>query len=73
MAGVRSGRFKYHKIELFDQQITMRGSAGLVHYQVTMEVTSNSVQKTLRNRAIAVWTNDGTSWRLVAFQATPHS
>jgi hypothetical protein len=43
MAGVRSGHFKYHKIELFDQQITMRGSAGLVHYQVTMEVTSNSV------------------------------
>ncbi|MGO4740749.1 nuclear transport factor 2 family protein [Bosea sp. 2KB_26] len=65
--------FDYHAISNEDQEIKVYGNVALVTGVMKADVTVNGTAKTLNNRYLAVWLQEGEDWRFVAYAPTPIS
>ncbi|MFD5539748.1 nuclear transport factor 2 family protein [Streptomyces sp. NPDC127079] len=68
---VRAGSFAYHDIDHPIDFIRVVGDVALVVGGMNAHVTAGGVERTLRNRSLAVWKHTTGSWRLLAYQPTP--
>jgi hypothetical protein len=69
IAGVRDRVWDYHRIGRSDQTVRITGSVGLVFNRLKIELSVRGVEKSLDNRALAVWVADGGVWRLIGLQS----
>jgi len=67
----REGFYVYHQVEHPIDSIRIEGSVALVFGEMNAQITSGGVPKTLRNKSLAVWVNDGDTWKFLAYQPTP--
>ncbi|WP_369991882.1 nuclear transport factor 2 family protein [Pseudomonas xanthosomatis] len=65
------GFYIYHRIDHPVQDIKVIGDVALVFGEMNGEITAGGVQKTLRNKALAVWEKRNGDWKLIAYQPTP--
>jgi ketosteroid isomerase-like protein len=65
------GFYTYHHIEHPIESIKVVGDIALVFGEMNGEITAGGVQKTLRNKALAVWEQRDGDWKLIAYQPTP--
>ncbi len=70
---LRTGAVRYQRIDHRIEKVTIIGGTALVNIQVDADVTVNGSPMMLKNSALAVWVNDGVSWKFAAYQATPHA
>lgn len=68
---MRAGGIVYHAIDWAEPKVDVRGSVAAMSGVMTLAVTVGGVDKTLHNRAVLLWEQDGTDWRLFYFQSTP--
>ncbi len=68
---VRSGYYDYHRIDHPVERVEVVGDAAIVVGRMIADLDSGGVRKTIDNLALAVWTRDGGSWRLLAYAPTP--
>ena len=71
VAECRAGTYVYHRIDHPIDEVLVHGDTAVVHGRMLADLTVNGTRKALDNQSIAVWINDGTEWRLLAFQGTP--
>jgi len=69
IGGLRDRVWDYGAIKRSDQTVKLHGSLALVFNRLKISLTVRGVPKTLDNRALAVWTSDDGSWRLIALQS----
>ncbi|OXR38731.1 DUF4440 domain-containing protein [Pseudomonas jessenii] len=65
------GFYIYHSIDHPIQAIKVVGDIALVFGEMNGEITAGGIQKTLRNKALAVWEQRDGEWKLIAYQPTP--
>lgn len=65
------GYYTYHHIDHPIDAIKINGDIALVFGEMNGEITAGGVQKTLRNKALAVWERREGEWKLLAYQPTP--
>lgn len=68
---VRNGFFVYHRVEVSQDRIVMRGNVAIVVGTMTGVVTAGGVERRLNNIRTSVWAQEAGGWRLVLFQPTP--
>ena len=73
LAKLRTGALRYHRIDHPVEGIVLVGDTALVVGQMNADLTVNGTNKTLSNSALAVWANDGSTWRFIAYQPTPRA
>jgi ketosteroid isomerase-like protein len=70
--GVRSGLWKYRKIDRSEENIVVRDGVALVFNRVRIDIDVNGEPKALDNRILAVWVRAAAdAWRLIAVHSTP--
>ena len=67
----RDGYYCYLHLEHPIDCIQIIGDIALIHGSMSGELISNGVQKSLHNRALAVWVRGDHDWTLIAYQPTP--
>jgi uncharacterized protein (TIGR02246 family) len=67
---IRSGKYKYKKVDLEDVKVRAYGDTALVSGKATIDVTSsgNDVHSVLR--FLDVWVKQDGKWRMAAWQST---
>jgi hypothetical protein len=68
---VRSGYYDYHSIDHPVERVEVVGETAIVAGRMTADLTVQGTRKTIDNLALAVWTKDGSEWRLLAYAPTP--
>jgi hypothetical protein len=68
---LRTGSVRYHRIEHISEKITIVGNTALVNLRMQADLTVNGTFLQMENAALAVWVNEGGSWKFIAYQATP--
>jgi hypothetical protein len=71
LAKVATGRITYLSIDWSEQSVMSFGHIALLTGRMTSQVRVEGTEKRLDNRVLAVWINDESMWRLIAFQPTP--
>ncbi|WP_416424089.1 nuclear transport factor 2 family protein [Pseudomonas sp. App30] len=66
----RQGLYLYHRIDHQVHEVRRLGDTALAFGEMTADITSHGVAKTLHNRTLSVWLNSGGQWALVAYQPT---
>lgn len=69
IAGVRDRVWDYHRIARSEQTVRLNGSLALVFNRLKIDLTVRGVEKSLDNRALAVWVAADGAWRLIALQS----
>ena len=69
IAGLRDRVWDYGSIERSEQTARLHGSLAMVFNRLKIGLTVRGAPKSLDNRALAVWTLDDGSWRLIALQS----
>jgi ketosteroid isomerase-like protein len=69
IAGVRDRLWDYHRIARSEQTVRLNGSLALVFNRLKIDLTARAVEKSLDNRALAVWVAADGTWRLIALQS----
>ena len=69
MAGVRDRLWDYHRIARSEQTVRCNGPLALVFNRLKIDLAVRGVEKSLDNRALAVWVAEGGAWRLIALQS----
>lgn len=70
LAKCLDGYYVYHRIGHPINSIKVIGDVALVFGEMNGEITAGGVQKTLNNKALAVWTLLDGTWKLLAYQPT---
>lgn len=68
---LRTGSVRYHRIDHTSEKITVIGTTALVNLRMQADLTVNGTFLQMENSALAVWVNEGGSWKFIAYQATP--
>lgn len=68
--GIRSGKFRYSKIERSEEKVRVYGDAALVTGRAAIEVAVDGKPKSLRLRYLNVWVKQPSGWKFVAWQST---
>jgi len=68
--GIRSGKFRYSKIERTGEKVRVYGDTALVTGRAAIEVAVDGKPKSLRLRYLDVWVNQPGGWKFVAWQST---
>ena len=69
IAGVRDRLWDYHRIARSEQTVRLNGSLALVFNRLKIDLTVRGIEKSLDNRALAVWVATDGAWRLIALQS----
>lgn len=69
--GVRGKLWEYRSIDRSEEEIVVRGSAALVFNRFRASIAVSGTPKQLDNRMLAVWSQSGERWRLIAVHSTP--
>lgn len=67
--GLGNGTWDYRRIDRSDQTVRVHGALGLVFSRISISVVIRGVPRELDNRALAVWVDDGGTWKLLALQS----
>lgn len=67
----QGGYYIYHRIDHPIDSIRVIGDVALVFGEMNGEITAGGAQRTLSNKALAVWTLLDGTWKLLAYQPTP--
>jgi ketosteroid isomerase-like protein len=62
--------YVYHSIHHPIDRVVVTGDVALVLGEMNAEITSGGVEKTLRNKCLAVWVRSESTWKLLAYQPT---
>jgi ketosteroid isomerase-like protein len=68
--GVRSGKFRYRKIERSEEKVRVYGDSALVTGRAAIEVEVDGKPKSLKLRYLNVWVKQAGAWKMVAWQST---
>ena len=71
LAGVRSKRWQYRKVERPVEDIQVLGDCALVTGHVRIDLIADGAPKMLESRFTNVWIRRGGAWQMVAWQSTP--
>lgn len=71
LAGVRSKRWQYRKVERPVENIQVFGDCALVTGHVRIDLIADGAPKMLESRFTNVWIRRGGAWQMVAWQSTP--
>lgn len=67
----RDGLYLYHRIEHRVDEVRCSGNTALVFGEMSADITSHGIAKSIHNRTLTVWRKTGLQWRLFAYQPTP--
>lgn len=70
LEGIRSGKFRYKKIERAEEKVRVYGDTALVTGRAAIDVDVDGAPKSLKLRYLNVWVMHGGTWRLAAWQST---
>ena len=65
-----SGTIKYQTLAVTEQRVIELGETALLVAPLTADVTVGGAPRAIDNWTLSVWTLEGESWRLVAYQPT---
>ncbi|MBM3518081.1 MAG: nuclear transport factor 2 family protein [Alphaproteobacteria bacterium] len=71
LAGFRSGKWVYRKIERPKEHIEIYGDCAVITGQVRIELLADGSPKTLNSAYTNVWIKGPKGWQMVAWQSTP--
>jgi len=71
LAGVRSKKWVYRKIDRPVEDIQFYGDCAVVTGQVRIDILVEGVAKNLNSRFTNVWVKGAKGWQFVAWQSTP--
>lgn len=71
LAKMRAGNIAYRSLVVDETKVTDLGSSVMLTSRLHAEVDVAGARKTIRNRTLSVWADEGGTWRLVAYQPTP--
>ena len=71
LAGVRSKRWQYRKVERPVEDIQVFGDCALVTGHVRIDLIADGAPKMLESRFTNVWIRCSGAWQMVAWQSTP--
>ena len=71
LAGVRSKRWQYRKVERPVEDIQVFGDCALVTGHVRIDLIADGAPKMLESRFTNVWIRRSGAWQMVAWQSTP--
>ncbi|EJN19116.1 hypothetical protein PMI35_05849 [Pseudomonas sp. GM78] len=67
----RDGLYVYHRIDHLIHQVRCSGDTALVFGEMSADITSHGVAKTIHNRTLTVWVKAGLQWQFFAYHPTP--
>lgn len=67
----RDGLYVYHRIDHRIHHVHCSGDTALVFAEMSADITSHGVAKSLHNRTLTVWIRTDGDWRFFAYQPTP--
>ena len=71
IAGVRSKKWQYRKIERPVEEIQVYGDTAVVAGQVRIDILVEGQPKIMNSRYTDVWLKGAKGWQMVAWQSTP--
>jgi ketosteroid isomerase-like protein len=71
LAGIRSGKFDYRKIERPLESIRVYGASAVVAGHVKIDLMMSGSPRSLNSRYLNVWVRGERGWQMVAWQSTP--
>jgi len=71
IAGVRSKKWQYRKIERPVEDIQVHGDCVVVTGQVRIDILVDGKPKIMNSRYTDVWVKGAKGWQMVAWQSTP--
>jgi ketosteroid isomerase-like protein len=71
IAGVRSKKWQYRKIERPVEDIQVHGDCVVVTGQVRIDILIDGKPKIMNSRYTDVWVKGAKGWQMVAWQSTP--
>ena len=71
IAGVRSKKWQYRKIERPVEEIQVYGDTAVVAGQVRIDIVVEGQAKNMNSRYTDVWVKGAKGWQMVAWQSTP--
>jgi len=71
IAGVRSKKWQYRKIERPVEEIQVYGDTAVVAGQVRIDILVDGKPKIMNSRYTDVWVKGAKGWQMVAWQSTP--
>ena len=71
IAGVRSKKWQYRKIERPVEEIQVYGDTAVVAGQVRIDILVEGQAKIMNSRYTDVWVKGAKGWQMVAWQSTP--
>jgi ketosteroid isomerase-like protein len=71
IAGVKSKKWQYRKIDRPVEDIQVLGDTVVVTGQVTIDILVEGKPKILNSRYTDVWVKGAKGWQMVAWQSTP--
>jgi len=71
IAGVRSKKWQYRKIERPVEEIQVYGDTAVVTGQVRIDIVVEGQAKNMNSRYTDVWVKGAKGWQMVAWQSTP--
>ena len=69
--GIRERVWDYKSVQRSDQTVKAHNGFALVFNRLVIDIAVKGVERNLNNRALAIWTPEGSSWRLIAMQSGP--
>ncbi len=70
LAKVRSGYYRYHRIDHPVERVEVVGDTAIVVGRMTADLDVDGVPKTIDSLALAVWVRAGPEWRLLGYAPT---
>jgi ketosteroid isomerase-like protein len=67
----RQGLYVYHRIDHAVNEVWISQDTALVFGEMSADITSHGVAKSIHNRTLSVWLNTDLGWQMVAYQPTP--
>lgn len=67
----REGLYVYHRIDHWLDEVRISGNTALAFGEMSADITSHGIDKTIHNRTLTVWLKTGQQWQLLAYQPTP--
>ncbi len=64
-----SGRSDFAKIDMSDEEITVRGDVAWVRFVMDADLLSNGNTTPITLKILYIWVKDGSDWKLLARQA----
>ena len=69
IGAIRSGKFRYKRIEHTKEQVRLYGDTALVSGQAAIDIDVDGVPRALNLCYLAAWTRTAEGWKFVAWQS----